>query len=463
MKTPFLFCLLAAVCAAQTLPVNVQKAPSTNEITANLVIPTARTLTINSAVTFGDGVTQVFNPSTTSAGINVGSTASDPATPNNGDAWYNSGTNTFNFRINGATAFLTGTPAPIDATYITQTPSSTLTAEQALSSLSTGLMQVTTSTGVISSVTTSSGLAGLISDETGSGALVFGTSPTIATPSITGAAAWEDGVRQTFNPNGTTPGFNPGSIAGDPSTPSNGDLWYDSTGNLLRARINGSTVSLGAGGGGGSVATDAIWTAKGQLAAATGSGAAVAVNVGTNGYVLTADSGQSAGVAWAALPAGGTLTLARFNAAANQPPGAAYATFNTRNAIAVLEYDAATDENAVFLSTIPEAADFTTGITAILKWAAATATSGDCVWVVAFERMNTDMDSDSFATGVSGTTTTNGTSGIPNTTSINFTGSEIDGLTAGDMFRVKVTRDADAGGDTMTGDAQLVAVEIRQR
>jgi hypothetical protein len=67
---------------------------------------------------------------------------------------------------------------------------------------------------------------------------------------FTGAMVLPDGVRQTFNPNATTPGLNVGAQAGDPSTPTNGDLWYDSTGNLLRARINGATVSLGAGGGG---------------------------------------------------------------------------------------------------------------------------------------------------------------------------------------------------------------------
>lgn len=47
---------------------------------------------------------------------------------------------------------------------------------------STGLLKATS--GVIGTVTDSSGLAGLISDETGSGALVFGTSPTITTPTI---------------------------------------------------------------------------------------------------------------------------------------------------------------------------------------------------------------------------------------------------------------------------------------
>lgn len=42
--------------------------------------------------------------------------------------------------------------APVDATYITQTPNGTLTNEQALSFLATGLMKVTTATGVVSSV-----------------------------------------------------------------------------------------------------------------------------------------------------------------------------------------------------------------------------------------------------------------------------------------------------------------------
>jgi hypothetical protein len=43
--------------------------------------------------------------------------------------------------------------------------------------------------------------------------------------------------------------LNVGSVAGSPSTPTDGDLWYDSTGNALKARVNGSTVSLGSGTG----------------------------------------------------------------------------------------------------------------------------------------------------------------------------------------------------------------------
>lgn len=99
-------------------------------------------------------------------------------------------------------------------------------------------------------ITTSAALASVMSNETGTGLLVFNDTPTLITPIITGAIALPDGVRQTFNPNGTVAGLNVGSQAGDPSTPINGDVWYDSTANTLDARINGATVNLGAGGGG---------------------------------------------------------------------------------------------------------------------------------------------------------------------------------------------------------------------
>jgi hypothetical protein len=46
-------------------------------------------------------------------------------------------------------------------------------------------------------------------------------------------------------------------------------------------------------------------TTKGDLIAGTGTSAVARVAVGTNGYFLTADSTQAAGVAWAAAPASG--------------------------------------------------------------------------------------------------------------------------------------------------------------
>lgn len=56
--------------------------------------------------------------------------------------------------------------------------------------------------------------------------------------------SFPDNVTQTFNPGADNAGINVGSYAGDPATPDNGDLWYDSTANELTARINGANVAL---------------------------------------------------------------------------------------------------------------------------------------------------------------------------------------------------------------------------
>ena len=61
--------------------------------------------------------------------------------------------------VNGSNQLVgSSSGAPTDATYITQTANSSLSAEQALASLSTGLMKVTTTTGVVSSVVPGTGV-----------------------------------------------------------------------------------------------------------------------------------------------------------------------------------------------------------------------------------------------------------------------------------------------------------------
>jgi hypothetical protein len=70
-------------------------------------------------------------------------------------------------------------------------------------------------------------------------------------------------------------------------------------------------------GGGGTVATDTLWDAKGDLAVGTGPDSAARLPVGTDGQTLTADSTQTTGLRWTTPtgsggapsgPAGGVLS-----------------------------------------------------------------------------------------------------------------------------------------------------------
>ena len=67
--------------------------------------------------------------------------------------------------------------------------------------------------------------------------------------------------------------------------------------------------------------------------------------------------------------------------------------------------------------------------------------------------------SDSFDTAATVFTTTSGSNGVITISSITLT--SIDGIGIGDGYRLKIYRDASNSNDSMAGDAQVLAVEIR--
>ena len=158
-------------------------------------------------------------------------------------------------------------------------------------------------------------------------------------------------------------------------------------------------------------------------------------------------------------------TLIIFTPLANEPPTSNYATLDTRNNHPCLDFDASTNESAIFSGIMPQSYAGTTGITVYLHYAMSTATSGDIDWDIALERIGDqqlDIDADSFAAVNSvDNTTVPGTSGNVDIVSIAFTdGADMDSVAAGEAFRLKVTRDA--ANDTAAGDAELFKVEIRE-
>lgn len=148
---------------------------------------------------------------------------------------------------------------------------------------------------------TSANFLAAITNETGSG-LVMGndspsiTTPTISAPIITGAITLPDGVRQVFNPNTTTAGFNVGVTTTDPSSPSVGDIYYDSGTSKFRCyEASAWTDCIGAAGGSSAFSaltsstntTATMLVGTGASLATSGSGTITATAVAANAVALT--------------------------------------------------------------------------------------------------------------------------------------------------------------------------------
>ncbi len=155
---------------------------------------------------------------------------------------------------------------------------------------------------------------------------------------------------------------------------------------------------------------------------------------------------------------GGTKTYGKFTPMVSMPPATNFATLDMRNSIAVLDFDDSTEESIDVVDVLPEGADVSSGLKVRMLLAATTATSGDIRMGAKFEKYGTDLDSDSFDTATEATIATSGTSGIE--VALEITCTAIDGLTGGDRYRLRVYRDT-TGADTVTGDVELTAWEVR--
>lgn len=143
-------------------------------------------------------------------------------------------------------------------------------------------------------------------------------------------------------------------------------------------------------------------------------------------------------------------------------PGSNFAALTASNRRPVLAFDAATDEQCFWTFVAPQG--LTGTISVVLTYAMASATSGNIYWQAALEAITAadavDTDSaTSFDTANSGNGAVPGTAGYIQQISITMTNA--DSIAAGDYVRLAINRDADHASDTATGDAYLLAAELR--
>lgn len=148
----------------------------------------------------------------------------------------------------------------------------------------------------------------------------------------------------------------------------------------------------------------------------------------------------------------------------DEPPLANYAILDTVNQQPVLKFSNDTAWSAIFGGVMPNTyggGNLTLG----LVWAGNQAGgNGNVVWQAAWERQPAggNLQADDFASAQANVGMANATAGFLTYTTIPFSSGQIDGLQAGESFRLRITRDAANGTDNYTGFTQLIRVDVRE-
>ena len=278
----------------------------------NLSAVTLVGVAVSAALVYNDGIKQIFNPTTTNAGINIGAEAADPTAGVNGDMYFDSASGKFKVYEGAWVDMIQGGGT------VTQTPwqQNIDAAEYQLGAVGYVTFADKSTTGYPTTVPTmfysTSGSPNevifSVEDTSTIFSYYFGGNRRVNIQNNTinmnghlriqgGSVVLDDDRRQIFNPGNTVAGLNVGSNATTPSTPINGDIVYVAgTVNKLRFRQDGSWFEL---------AGASILTTKGDLL--TYSAADTRLGIGSNGQILTVDSSIAEGMAWKTPSTGGNV------------------------------------------------------------------------------------------------------------------------------------------------------------
>lgn len=227
-----------------------------------------------------------------------------------------------------------------------------------------------------------------------------------------------------------------------------------------------------------SLLDSAFGSTRGQILF-RGSSAWQVLAVGTAGQVLES-GGAGADVSWG-TDGGGSALFAAFLDPRDgiSPPGTnsqSVAAYSIRNGHPCMEFPASEedaadgdatvyDDSVDFVLRVPSTFSTSNNLQVDWVWSAEGATSGNVVWIVEVEAFGPaliDLDSDSFDTAQTVTTATSGTDGNTVTSSIQFTVAEFDGVAAGNLVRIRLTRNSNEALDTLAVRAQVYGMSVEE-
>lgn len=140
------------------------------------------------------------------------------------------------------------------------------------------------------------------------------------------------------------------------------------------------------------------------------------------------------------------------------------ATPDERNNQPVLDFADNATEEALFPILLPR--NYAGGGTTVtIVFSMSTATTGNVVIGLSWERQDTgtDLDTDSFAAENTATVAVPAASGQPAYATITFTdGAQMDNIAVGESGRLRFRRLGGDAGDTAAGDLELRRIEVRE-
>lgn len=153
-----------------------------------------------------------------------------------------------------------------------------------------------------------------------------------------------------------------------------------------------------------------------------------------------------------------------------QPPASSPATLDTRAGgatpaenVIVWDFDASAGEYMDFLGILPNGYN-NAGLTLSLGFTMTTGTTGDVVLRAGIRRLDTSEDIGSaHSYDFNGTTHTVESTGEMAVATITFTdGADMDNLSAGEPFLLRVNRNSTSSGDGAVGDLELALISLRE-
>ncbi|MCG8448911.1 MAG: hypothetical protein MI725_04945 [Pirellulales bacterium] len=146
----------------------------------------------------------------------------------------------------------------------------------------------------------------------------------------------------------------------------------------------------------------------------------------------------------------------------NSPPATGYATLDLRSGFAVLDMDDAADEKAIFHAVLPS--HYGGGqVLAVVTWTSTSGITGNAKLRIEATRIQagTNLDSLPAAAGSSDVVvaapTASGELVVSQTSAI-----DVGGASSGDTLLITLTRLATDAADTLAGDVELLALEVRE-